>query len=73
MEITIKREEGYIELIKLLKLTRLCATGGEAKTAVAKGLVRVDGQVEFRKKRKVRAGQRVEFDGNAVSVSLFRI
>ena len=34
----------FIELHKLLKITGVCASGGEAKTLVAAGAVRVDGR-----------------------------
>ncbi len=59
MEIVFELTNDYIELIKLLKLTNLCATGGEAKIVVTEGLVKVDGQLEFRKKRKIRSGQTI--------------
>ena len=52
-----------IDLLQLLKATGLCATGGEAKWAVAEERVQVNGEVEFRKRRKLRAGDVVELDG----------
>jgi len=58
----------YIELIKLLKATGMCGTGGEAKAVTVEGLVKVDGDVELRKKRKIRKGQVVEFQGQIVKV-----
>jgi ribosome-associated protein len=58
----------YIELSKLLKATGMCATGGMAKMAVEGGAVRVDGEVEYRKRRKIREGQRVEFEGRVIEV-----
>lgn len=58
----------YIELIKLLKATGLCSTGGMAKAVVEEGLVKVDGQVELRKRCKIRRGQQVEFDGETLNV-----
>lgn len=58
----------YIELIKLLKATGLCSTGGEAKSVTVEGLVKVDGNVELRKKRKIRRGQIVEFQNQIVEV-----
>jgi ribosome-associated protein len=51
-----KLKEEYIELIKLLKLTRVAATGGHAKLLVEDGEVQLNGQVEFRKRAKLRAG-----------------
>ena len=63
---TIKGE--YIELIKLLKATGLCTTGGMAKRATAEGLVKVDNQTELRKRCKIRKGQIVEFKGQIIAV-----
>lgn len=58
----------YIELNKLLKATGLCATGGMAKIAIEEGLVTVDGEVEHRKRRKIRSGQTVAYEGRVVQV-----
>ena len=58
----------FIELNSLLKIKGLCASGGMAKAVIAEGLVRVDGEVELRKRCKIRAGQVVEFDGHTISV-----
>jgi ribosome-associated protein len=55
-------------LNQLLKLAGLCSSGGQGKQLVAEGLVRVDGATELRKTCKIRAGQRVEFDGNLIEV-----
>ena len=58
----------FIELFKLLKVTGLCATGGEAKTAVAAGLVKVNGQTEMRKGCKLKPGQKVELGGQEIEI-----
>jgi ribosome-associated protein len=47
----------HVELNQLLKLTGLCDSGGAGKAMVASGAVMVDGSVELRKTRKVRAGE----------------
>jgi ribosome-associated protein len=60
--------DGYIELTKLLKATDVCASGGMAKIAVTEGKVRVDGVVELRRGRKIRQGQKVEFEGKTIEV-----
>lgn len=63
------RIEGeFIQLDKLLKASSLVGTGGEAKLLVQDGHVLVDGEVETRRGRKLRAGQRVELDGNVVDL-----
>ena len=58
----------YIELHNLLKITGLCNSGGQAKLLIAEGLVNVDGQLETRKRCKIRAGQCVEFNGESIAV-----
>ena len=52
-----------IDLLQLLKATGLCATGGEAKWAVEEERIRVNGDVELRKRRKLRQGDVVVMDG----------
>lgn len=59
----------YIELNDLLKVAGLFDSGGMAKTAIAEGLVTVDGQVELRRRRKVRPGSIVEYDGRRIAVT----
>lgn len=58
-----------IELYQLLKLAELAASGGEAKFAIAQGQVRVNGQVETRKRRKIVAGDLAEFAGVRIRVT----
>ena len=65
---TFEIKGDYIELIKLLKITGLCSTGGMAKIVTAEGRVKVDNQTELRKRCKVRKGQVVEFEGNIIEV-----
>jgi ribosome-associated protein len=53
----------YIELIKLLKLMGIAETGGHAKMMVDEGEVFLNGQLESRKRAKLRAGDVVELNG----------
>ncbi|MBL7016831.1 MAG: RNA-binding S4 domain-containing protein [Kiritimatiellales bacterium] len=57
-----------IDLVQLLKAAHLCGTGGEAKIVIEDGLVTVDGEVETRKRCKIRTGQTVEYNGEQVAV-----
>ena len=49
-------DRDHVELNQLLKLTGVCCSGGAGKALVASGAVSVDGEIELRKTRKVRAG-----------------
>lgn len=51
-----------IDLLQLLKATGYAATGGEAKMMVEDQLISVNGEVEGRKRRKLRANDVVEID-----------
>ena len=66
--IKFRLENEYIELLKLLKATGLCESGGAAKVAVSEGRVKVDGAIEFRKRCKIRRGQTVEFEENIIEI-----
>lgn len=68
MDEIFQLDSDYIELIKLLKVTGLCATGGEAKRVTAEGQVQVNGATELRKRCKIRKGQMVQFKDNAIRV-----
>ena len=58
----------FIELHKLLKVTTVALSGGEAKMMIAEGLVTVDGVVELRKRCKIHPGQIVECNGHRLAV-----
>ncbi len=66
MEHQLKGE--FIELIKLLKFTGIASTGGEAKVLVDQGEVKVNGQLENRKRYKVRKGDKIEARGEVITV-----
>ena len=53
---TFRLEGEFIELNLLLKLLGLAHSGGTAKAMIAAGAVTVDGEVELRIRRKLRAG-----------------
>ena len=66
--IKFKLEGEFIPLIALLKAKSLVQSGGEAQTVVEKGLVKCNGEVDFRKRLKVRVGDKITFMGNIVEV-----
>ncbi len=59
----------YIELIKLLKAAGVCQTGGHAKLVVSDGEVKLNGEIETRKKRKIRKGDCVVFENYRINVT----
>lgn len=69
MEHTLKIDKEYIELYKLLKLLGICESGARAKIDIEEGFVSVDGEVEYRKRCKIRPGQLVQIDDHNIVVS----
>ena len=67
MEI-IKLREEYIKLGQALKAAGLAESGVMAKDVIADGLVKVDGEVETRRGRKLYSGMIVEFEGETIKV-----
>ncbi len=65
---TLRPTDEYIELIKLLKLQQIAQTGGHAKIIVEDGLVKVNGELEFRKRKKLRAGDIVELEDITIEI-----
>jgi len=58
----------YIPMIQLLKAANLVQTGGEAQIVVTEGLVKYNGQVDYRKRLKVKKGDVVEFRNKKIVV-----
>lgn len=51
----------FIKLDSLLKFAAAVGTGGEAKQAIAQGYVKVNGEVCTMRGKKLRPGDKVEF------------
>ena len=60
---TIKLREEYIKLGQALKAAGLVESGVEAKEVIVDGLVKVNGETDTRRGRKLYAGDIVTFDG----------
>ncbi len=58
-----------IRLDQFLKFAGLADTGGEAKTRIQAGEVRVNGEVETRRGRKLHVGDAVELDGETYDIA----
>lgn len=55
----------YIQLNHLIKLMHWSETGGQANHIIEQGLIKVNGETEFRKRNKLRADDIIEFDNQA--------
>ena len=58
---TVELTREPVELYKILKFEGMVASGGEAKMVISEGLVLVNGKVETRKRKKIVAGDNIEF------------
>lgn len=69
MEVLMLREkDDYINLTQLLKAMNMVESGAMAKEVIDEGLVKVDGEVESRYRRKLYDGMIVEFNGEKIQV-----
>ena len=66
MEIKIKDE--YIKLGQALKLAGLVSSGVDAKFIIQDGQVKVNGEVDTRRGKKLYSGDNFEFNGEIVEV-----
>lgn len=67
MQVIHLREE-YIKLGQALKAAGLAESGVDAKYSIQDGLVRVNGEVETRRGKKLVAGDMVEFKGETIKI-----
>ena len=59
-----------VELYKILKFEGLVTTGGEAKLLIGDGQVKVNGEIETRRRRKMMGGDVMEFRGERLQLQL---
>ncbi len=60
----------FIKLDQFLKWVGVAATGGEAKLMIQGGQVRVNGEIETRRSRKLLSGDSVMVQGKSYRVEL---
>ena len=58
------------ELYKILKFEGMATSGGAAKVAVASGQVLVNGKSETQKRKKIVAGDTIEFNDDKIWIKL---
>lgn len=66
IEITIDSE--FIKLDQFLKLADVASTGGHAKFLIQEGLVKVNGEIETRRGKKLRPNDVIEVEGNKIKI-----
>ncbi len=64
----IKIRDEFIRLGQLLKLAGCCDSGVDAKFVIQDGLVKVNGEVETQRGKKLHNGDVVEFDNKQIKV-----
>lgn len=65
---TFTLEGEFIPMIQLLKALNWVEHGGMAQRMVDEGLVKYNGEVDYRKRLKVRKGDIVEFENMKVQI-----
>lgn len=65
---TIKLRDDFIKLGQALKLAGLVENGVDAKFAVLDGLVKVNGETELQRGKKLYPGDVFEYEGNQVKI-----
>lgn len=64
----VKIETEFIKLDQFLKFENLVGSGGEAKNVILDGMVKVNGNVETARGKKLRKGDEVEVFGQVVKI-----
>lgn len=62
------QSEAVIQLDQFMKITGMVSTGGQAKLVIQGGEVQLNGVVETRRKKKLKHGDKVTFDGETLMV-----
>jgi len=63
------RDHDHIPLNNLLKVLNLVETGGEANLRITNGEVRVNGNIETQKRKKLRPGDQIEFQDHHITIT----
>ena len=59
-----------VELYKILKFEGLAESGAQANQLIADGLIKVNGELETRKRRKMLNGDKIDLAGQAFILKL---
>ncbi len=65
---SIKIKDEYIKLGQAIKLAGFVDSGVDAKLVIQDGCVKVNGETEFQRGKKLHSGDVVTFEGNSFTV-----
>lgn len=66
--IKIKLREEFIKLGQAIKAANLVESGVEAKMVIQEGLVKVNGETDTRRGKKIFAGDIVDYNGEQIKI-----
>lgn len=64
----IKLRDEYIKLGQALKAAGFVESGADAKDVIVRGMVKVNGEVEVQRGKKLYAGDEVLFEGQTIRI-----
>lgn len=64
----LRLKDEFIKLGQALKASGLAGSGVDAKLVIQDGLVRVNGEVETRRGKKLVPGDMIEYNGDTVKI-----
>ena len=67
---TLHLRDEYIKLGQALKAAGLVGSGVEAKIVIQDGHVKVNGEVDTRRGKKLVAGDKVEYNGSILKIEM---
>ena len=65
---TIEIRDEFIKLGQAMKLAGLAASGVEAKIAIQEGQVKVNGEIEYQRGKKLHSGDVFSFEGQDIKI-----
>lgn len=66
--VQIRQEDEFIKLGQALKKAGLVESGLDAKIVIQNGEVKVNGEVEYQRGKKLHGGEEVSFDGETLQI-----
>ncbi len=69
LKMTLKPEQDFIELNKVLQILKVAQTGGHAKILIKNEEVKVNGQTETRVRNKIKRGDKIQVNQTNIIVN----